>query len=112
MIRTLALKPDLVLLDEPFSALDPQTRLNVSYDVYNILKKEKKTALMVTHDLSEALLFSNKILVMSNRPGKIIKEMNIDFSSLSPHDKRKENKYSDYYEELWRYFSENKNNYN
>ena len=67
LIRTLALKPDILLLDEPFSALDYQTRLKVSNDVYNIIKKEKKTVLIVTHDISEAISMCDKIIILSLR---------------------------------------------
>ena len=65
LIRTLALKPDLLLLDEPFSALDYQTRLNVSDDIGKILKKQKKTAILVTHDISEAISMADRILILS-----------------------------------------------
>ena len=71
LIRTLASKPDILLLDEPFSALDPQTRLTVSSDVLNIIKNENKTMLLVTHDLNEALTLCNKIIVLSKRPSRI-----------------------------------------
>lgn len=71
LIRTLASKPDILLLDEPFSALDPQTRLTVSNDVMNIIKKENKTMVLVTHDLNEAITLCNKIIVLSKRPSKI-----------------------------------------
>ena len=73
LIRTLASKPDILLLDEPFSALDPQTRLTVSNDVMNIIKKENKTMVLVTHDLNEAITLCNKIIVLSKRPSKIKK---------------------------------------
>lgn len=71
LIRTLVMEPDLLLLDEPFSALDYQTRLNVSDDIYRIIKKEHKTAILVTHDLSEAISLGERILVLSHRPGTI-----------------------------------------
>ena len=71
LIRTLASKPDILLLDEPFSALDPQTRLTVSNDVMNIIKKENKTMVLVTHDINEAITLCNKIIVLSKRPSKI-----------------------------------------
>ena len=73
LIRTLATKPDILFLDEPFSALDYQSRLAVSDDVYKIIKKEKKSAIMVTHDLAEAISLSDKVIVLSNRPSKIKK---------------------------------------
>lgn len=71
LIRTLALNPDLLLLDEPFSALDFQTRLDVCDDVYDIIKKEKKTALLVTHDISEAISMSDKVIVLTARPATL-----------------------------------------
>ncbi len=76
LIRTLALNPEVLLLDEPFSALDYQTRLNISDEIYNIIKKEGKTAIMVTHDISEAVAMSDRILVLSKRPAKIKKRCN------------------------------------
>lgn len=71
LIRTLALNPDLLLLDEPFSALDFQTRLEVCDDVYDIIKNEKKTALLVTHDISEAISMSDKVIVLTARPATL-----------------------------------------
>ena len=71
LIRTLALKPDLLLLDEPFSALDYQTRLSVCDDISAILRESKKTAILVTHDLSEAISVADRILILSPRPGRI-----------------------------------------
>jgi len=79
LIRTLAVKPALLLLDEAFSALDYQTRVNVSRDVYSILRKENKTMLMVTHDIPEAVTMSDKILILSARPAVIQKTVYTDF---------------------------------
>jgi len=79
LIRTLALEPDLLLLDEPFSALDYQTRLSVCDDIYEIIKREDKTAILVTHDLSEAISVADQILVLSRRPGQIQREVPIHF---------------------------------
>lgn len=103
LIRTLATKPDILLLDEPFSALDYQTRLAVSDDIYKILKNEKKTAIMVTHDLAEAISMSDKIIVMSKRPGKIknIYNINLDNKSL-PTNNRKDPKFTYYYDLIWK----------
>lgn len=103
LIRTLALKPDILLLDEPFSALDYQTRLKVSDDVLNIIKKEEKSAIMVTHNLEEALIMSNKIIVLSKRPSKIknIYEINLD-DNLNTIDKKKTNEYLKYYNLIWK----------
>jgi NitT/TauT family transport system ATP-binding protein len=90
LIRTLALKPDILLLDEAFSALDYQTKIKVSQDVYNIIKNENKTAILVTHDISEAIRLCNRIIVLSNRPSKIINTYdinnNIDYHELIWND--------------------------
>ena len=103
LIRTLATKPDLLLLDEPFSALDYQTRLVVSDDVYKILKKEGKTAIMVTHDLAEAISMSDKIIVLSKRPSVIknIYDIKLDNKS-TPIENRKDPKFSYYYDLIWK----------
>lgn len=103
LIRTLALKPDILLLDEPFSALDYQTRITVSDDVFKIIKEEKKTALMVTHDISEACAIASKIIVLSNRPSvvKNIYEINMKNKGL-PNENRKDPKFSYYYNLIWK----------
>ncbi|MBE5746055.1 MAG: ABC transporter ATP-binding protein [Clostridiales bacterium] len=103
LIRTLALNPKILLLDEPFSALDFQTRLKVCDDVSNIITKENKTALLVTHDISEAISLSDKILVLSKRPATVKKIVDIDLKSSGLPLKRRENKnFSKYFEEIWR----------
>lgn len=71
LIRTLALKPELLLLDEPFSALDYQTRLNVSDDIGRILKKENKPAILVTHDISEAISMADRVIILTSRPATV-----------------------------------------
>ena len=81
-IRTLALKPKLLLLDEPFSALDYQTRLSVQDDVFNIIKSEQKTAILVTHDINEAISLADRIIILSKRPAKVVKEYKLDFKDL------------------------------
>lgn len=102
LIRTLALKPDILLLDEPLSALDYQTRLKISDDIYDIIKKEKKTVIMVTHDISEAVSMSNKVVVLSNRPARIKNVYEIDFSSeVIPSRKRSEKKFFEYFNKIW-----------
>ena len=78
LIRTLALKPDILLLDEPFSALDYQTRLEVREDICNILRKEKKTVILVTHDISEAIAMTDRVLILTNRPAKLLKTVDIE----------------------------------
>lgn len=103
MIRTLAINPDILLLDEAFSALDYQTRLKVSDDVYKIIKKEKKTAIMITHDISEAISMANKVIVLSNRPAKIKKIFNINLTNSStPIENRKCKEFSKYYDLIWK----------
>ena len=103
LIRTLATKPDILLLDEPFSALDYQTRLIVSDDVYRILKKEKKTAIIVTHDLAEAISMADKIIVMSKRPSSIKNVYDINLENKStPIENRKDKKFSYYYDLIWK----------
>ena len=102
LIRTLALKPEILLLDEPFSALDFQTRLNVCDDVYKILKEEKKSAILVTHDISEAISMSDRIFVLSERPAIIKKVVRLDFNSnLTPFERRKEPNFSKYFDLIW-----------
>lgn len=103
LIRTLAIKPDLLLLDEPFSALDYQTRLAVSEDVYKILKQEKKTAIMVTHDLAEAISLADKVVVLSKRPCQIKKIYKVEFADkLNPIEKRNTREFDKYYEQIWK----------
>lgn len=104
LIRTLAVKPKLLLLDEAFSALDYQTRLMVTKDVYEILKKEHKTALIVTHDISEAIAMSDRIIVLSNRPAYVKRIEKIDFEipNRDPLNCRESPKFSKYFDLLWK----------
>jgi NitT/TauT family transport system ATP-binding protein len=104
LIRTLALKPEILFLDEPFSALDYQSRLLVCDDVYNIIKTEKKTTIMVTHDIAEAISMSQKVIVLSQRPSSIKVEIPIDFENaeLTPFQKRKNPLFSGYFNRLWK----------
>lgn len=103
LIRTLALNPDILLLDEPFSALDYQTRLALSDDLYRIIKNEKKTVIMVTHDLSEAISLSNKVIIISNRPGTIKKIIDINLKNTgTPTENRKDENFIKYYDEIWK----------
>ena len=101
LIRTLALKPDVLLLDEPFSALDYQTRVSISNDVYNMIKKENKTAIIVTHDISEALSLANKIVVLSKRPCSIKKIYDIDLGN-NPIERRKSTEFNKLHELIWK----------
>ena len=103
LIRTLALKPDILLLDEPMSALDSQSRLAIGEDIYNIIKKEGKTAIMVTHDLSEALSMSDRVIVLSKRPAVVKKIYKIELENKStPINNRSAKNFSSYYEMIWR----------
>ena len=103
LIRTLALKPDLLLLDEPFSALDYQTRLAVCDDISSIIRKNGKTAVLVTHDLSEAISAADRILVLSSRPGTIKAEIPLDFSGeTSPIRRRNMPEFSAYFNLVWK----------
>lgn len=104
LIRTLAIRPKILLLDEAFSALDYQTRMLVIEDVYRILKNENKTVLMVTHDLSEAISMSDRVVVLSNRPSKIknIYDIKFDMKDRNPMNCRENPKFSKYYESLWK----------
>lgn len=103
LIRTLALNPDILLLDEPFSALDYQTRLAVSDDVFKIIKKEKKSAIIVTHDLSEAISIADKVLVLSERPAIVKNIYDIDLKGKStPIENRKLDGFGKYYDLIWK----------
>ena len=103
LIRTLATKPNILFLDEPFSALDYQTRLAVSDDVYQIIKKEKKSAIMVTHDLSEAISMADRIIVLTNRPSKIKNIYEIKLTNKgTPIQNRKAKEFSYYYDKIWK----------
>lgn len=103
LIRTLATKPDILLMDEPFSALDYQSRLSISDDVYKIIKEEGKSIIMVTHDIAEAISMCDKVVVLSKRPCNVKKIVNIIYDEKSiPSNNRKENKFSSYYDEIWR----------
>lgn len=103
LIRTLAIKPDILLLDEPFSALDYQSRLKVSDDVYKIIKNQNITAIMITHDIAEAISMSDEIIVLSKRPAVVKKIYNIYLTDKSsPINNRKCPEFPIYYEKLWR----------
>lgn len=104
LIRTLALKPDLLLLDEAFSALDYQTRLIVSADICNIIRKTGKTVIMITHDLSEAVRLSDRVIVLTSRPGSIKSEIPIHLSKTedSPLASMNAPEFNDYFNLLWK----------
>ena len=102
LIRTLAIEPDLLLLDEPFSALDYQTRLNLSDEVYRIIRREHKTAILVTHDISEAVSMADRVAVFSARPAELKNLIPIGFPpSLSPLERRKQPAFHDYFDQIW-----------
>lgn len=102
LIRTLVLEPEILLLDEPCSALDFQTRLKVCDDVYEIIKSEKQTALLVTHDISEAISMSNKIIILSKRPASVKEEILLNLSGSTPLHKREDKEFGNYFEMIWR----------
>jgi NitT/TauT family transport system ATP-binding protein len=104
LLRTLVMDPEILLLDEPFSALDYQTRLNVSGDILKIIKKENKTALMVTHDISEAISMSERVIVFSKRPSVIKEDISIDFDEgcNDPLVRREDPNFRVYFNNIWR----------
>lgn len=105
LIRTLAGHPSFLLLDEPFSALDYQTRLDVSSDIVNIIREQQVTALLVTHDLSEAISIADRIIILGKRPGSIRSIITIDFESErrpSPQKARLHPKFQKYFDQIWK----------
>ena len=104
LVRTLVLKPDLLLLDEPFSALDYQTRLSVSDEIGTIIREEGKTAILVTHDISEAISLSDRVVVLSKRPASLKKIFPIQFSTKNhtPMQAREAPEFKDYFNAIWK----------
>ena len=103
LIRALCLSPDILLLDEPFSALDYQNRLNISNDIKDILKKENKSMIIVTHDISEAISLCSKVIVLSNKPSKIKSIYKIDLDQdKDPINNRMSDEFMKYYKMIWR----------
>lgn len=104
LIRTLALDPELLLLDEPFSALDYQTRLNVSDDIGKIIRKEHKTALLVTHDISEAVSMADRVIILSERPATIKRILPIDLHlpAHSSLEARNAPEFKSYFNQIWK----------
>ena len=103
LIRTLAIRPDILLLDEPFSKLDLITRLDISDDVYNIIKKEKKTTIIISHDIGECVSLCDRVAIMSKRPGTIKNVYNINLLNKSiPSKNRLDEKFYYYYDILWK----------
>ena len=104
LIRTLATKPKILLLDEAFSALDYQTRIMVTNDIYGILRKENMTAIIVTHDISEAISMADKVVVLTKRPGRVkdICKINFEMENRNPINVRESPKFSTYFNTLWK----------
>ena len=110
LIRTMAVHPDLLLLDEPFSALDFQTRLSVSADIANIIRETGKTALLITHDLSEAITLADRVIVLSRRPAGVKREMEIryEMGREDPLAVRGTAAYQEYFNQLWEVLTDDK----
>ncbi len=115
LIRTLVMEPELLLLDEPFSALDYQTRLSVADDIYGIIKQEGKTAVLITHDIAEAISMSERVLVLSKRPGRIKKEEKICLHlpesgerPSTPSQARSAVEFTGYYQKIWKELMEDR----
>ncbi|WP_066715726.1 ABC transporter ATP-binding protein [Clostridium sp. Marseille-P299] len=108
LIRTLLLQPDILLLDEPFSALDYQTRLEVSDDICNIIRDEKKTAILITHDIAEAISIADRVIVLTNRPATIKASVDIHLTTTdkSPLHARSAPEFSEYFNLIWKELTE------
>lgn len=104
LIRTLVTDPQILLLDEAFSALDYQTRLVVNDDIYDIIKKENKTALLVTHDISESISMADRVVLLSKRPGKVknIYGINLNCDHRTPLSSRETPEFRHYFQEIWK----------
>lgn len=102
LIRTLVLRPQILLLDEPFSALDFQTRLSVCDDVYGIIKSEHKTAILVTHDISEAVSMADRVVVLTKRPATVKHIFNMNIDGKTPFKRRENPSFSVKFNEIWR----------
>ena len=109
LVRTLVLEPDLLLLDEPFSALDYQTRLNVGDDIGQIIRKEKKSAILVTHDLAEAISLADRVIVLTARPATILQTVPITFQEpdLTPLKRRNAPEFKSYFNLIWKELNPN-----
>ncbi len=109
LIRTLLLEPDILLLDEPFSALDYQTRIEVSDDIWGIIRKEKKTAILITHDISEAISMADRIIILTHRPGTVkgIIDLKLTVEDKTPFRARSAPEFGDYFNLIWRELSQN-----
>ncbi|MDO5337689.1 MAG: ABC transporter ATP-binding protein [Eubacteriales bacterium] len=109
LIRTLVLEPDLLLLDEPFSALDYQTRLQVGDDIGQILRKESKPAILVTHDIAEAISMADKVLILTKRPSSVQKivPIHLDISDRTPLSSRNAPNFKYYFNLIWKELNQN-----
>ncbi len=102
LIRTLAIKPNILLLDEPFSKLDIDSRITISDDVYNIIKELNITTILISHDIAEALSLSDRIVVLTKRPAKIKRIYDIDLTEYpSPSQKRQTPEFNKLYNMIW-----------
>lgn len=104
LIRTLAIRPDILLLDEPFSALDYQTRLSVSDEIGSIIRKEGKTAILVSHDISEAISLADRVVVLSSRPAHVkrIYDIHLSIDEYSPIKAREAPEFREYFNAIWK----------
>ena len=109
LVRTLVLEPDILLLDEPFSALDYQTRLRVSDDIGQIIRREKKTAILVTHDLSEAVSLADRVIILSPRPATIRQTLPLifDLENDTPLNRRAAPEFKTYFNLIWKELNSN-----
>lgn len=109
LIRTLLLEPDILLLDEPFSALDYQTRIEVSDDIWSIIRKEKKTAILITHDISEAVSMADRIIILSHRPSTVKRVIDVKLSidEKTPFHARSAPEFKDYFNLIWKELNNN-----
>ena len=102
LIRTLAFRPKILLLDEPFSAVDFQTRMTVCDDVYSIIKSEGKTAILVTHDISEAVSMADRVIVLTKRPATVKNIFSVDIDAPTPLKKRESPRFSEWFDRIWK----------
>lgn len=102
LIRTLAVDPKLLLLDEPFSALDYQTRLALGDEISAIIRSEKKTALFVTHDIAEAISIADRVILLSKRPAVVKHSLTIDMAGISPLSRRSQPAFQEYFHTIWK----------
>ena len=109
LVRTLVMEPDLLLLDEPFSALDYQTRLTVGDDIGQIIRKEKKSAILVTHDLAEAISLADRVIVLTARPATLLQTVPITFQEpdLTPLKRRNAPEFKSYFNLIWKELNPN-----